>query len=300
MHKTGLHMGCINSCSCISASAVRADIALKLPNTKNCVYIRHKKKKWEKCDDINTWLQTCITKHKFQHWILYNDENSDKTHSNNGHSKGVVMWNDKSVSWLIHSVPDFPKSIEPSILTTMACISFADLRFPDIDDSQLIYGQSFVCLSNIGLDKLDSILSQLSIMKVHCYSSNYDLPALVKSDLETLNLDSKISHVSKSPKNEIDIYESYLAKNHGGKWRTQTWVRGHNIDDTATVAQIQNIKLHDINYTYKQDHSKWAVSDNGHVFIGDLNRMTSQFRRGGGGIVIKSDRLSNLFNSLIS
>ena len=41
------------------------------------------------------------------------------------------------------------------------------------------------------------------------------------------------------------------------------------------------------------DHSKYCYSDNGWILIGDMNRMTSQFHKGGGGIVVR------LFNDII-
>jgi hypothetical protein len=47
-----------------------------------------------------------------------------------------------------------------------------------------------------------------------------------------------------------------------------------------------------------QDHSKWAVSDI-YCFIGDLNRMDSQRKRGGGGLLIRHPDLAHGFKELI-
>ena len=55
-------------------------------------------------------------------------------------------------------------------------------------------------------------------------------------------------------------------------------------------------------YTETHDHSKIALSidpDNPWIFVGDLNRMTSQLTRGGGGFVIIDDKLWNNLNKFI-
>jgi hypothetical protein len=52
-----------------------------------------------------------------------------------------------------------------------------------------------------------------------------------------------------------------------------------------------------ITYKHTQDHSKYACNDE-YVIIGDLNRMTTQFERGGGGILIKDKKLATQINKL--
>lgn len=63
------------------------------------------------------------------------------------------------------------------------------------------------------------------------------------------------------------------------------------------------VYLCDISYDEHKNHSKWAISDKDTccVWIGDINAMTSQFHRGGGGLIIKDDQiLWDKFNKIIS
>jgi deoxyribonuclease-2 len=82
----------------------------------------------------------------------------------------------------------------------------------------------------------------------------------------------------------------------------QTWMKP-GLDSKEYTKNIRNIKWNDeINYITSQDHSKYAISMNNSdkkVFIGDINRMESQYRRGGGGIIIKNNNLWNCFNKII-
>jgi hypothetical protein len=50
-------------------------------------------------------------------------------------------------------------------------------------------------------------------------------------------------------------------------------------------------------YKSTNDHSKYACNHE-YVIIGDLNRMTTQFDRGGGGILIKDMILASQINNL--
>jgi hypothetical protein len=46
-----------------------------------------------------------------------------------------------------------------------------------------------------------------------------------------------------------------------------------------------------VKYTYSKDHSKYGYSDKGWMVIGDLNRMTTQHVRGGGGMILRENNL---------
>ena len=65
------------------------------------------------------------------------------------------------------------------------------------------------------------------------------------------------------------------------------------------MQDIDTIFFKDFQYKESQDHSKWAVSDKEWYWVGDLNRMTSQFHRGGGGFIGTDEYIANAFRSLI-
>ena len=76
----------------------------------------------------------------------------------------------------------------------------------------------------------------------------------------------------------------------------ETWRKnpGNPLDSFCTKPSVENIdeidyKFHNSKlagkFSYKDDHSKWAISKNiyhPYVCVGDINRMESQYKRGGG------------------
>jgi hypothetical protein len=69
------------------------------------------------------------------------------------------------------------------------------------------------------------------------------------------------------------------------------------------LRERQQLKAGTTTWTESQDHAKWAVAlDNSNVAcIGDINRMTSQEKRGGGTVCFESAALANaLYNSVTS
>jgi deoxyribonuclease II len=90
--------------------------------------------------------------------LLYNDEPpSGKSDETRGHTKGVVVANDISGFWMIHSVPKFPPEIEKGVY-----------GFPEGGE---VYGQSFLCISMTG-DEIWKVGKQLQFNEPHFYSSH--------------------------------------------------------------------------------------------------------------------------------
>ena len=137
-------------------------------------------------------------------------------------------------------------------------------------------------------------------MNPFIYLYNYDLTHIT-TDLEIneIVLNNNIHHIAKSRKWKNDIYK-YIYEKYKGNWRCETWIRGDECKNDKNISDIKIIEW-DENYKYKssQDHSKYACNKNGYTFIGDINRMTSQFHRGGGGIVLHDDIICNLFNIIM-
>jgi len=266
------------------------DILMKLPHGKTCYQIKHGEKKWTYVEDINTSIKS-LYKMKLNNWIVYNDETPTSCCSNGAHAKGILAWNDKTITWLIHSVPKFPENFDGTN------------NFPDIDDSELIYGQSFIFIK-MDITHLEYILKQLFITNPHVYISNYDYEkykhAHKLNDSNIYEINNISSHVAKSPDYHVDLYTEIVIPNFGGKCLTETWVRGHHCDESEHCRMVNKIEWpNSVSYTYTHDHSKYCYSEGGWVLIGDMNRMTSQFKRGGGGIVIKDAAICKLFNDVI-
>lgn len=295
------------------------DIALKAPNSFNYQYTSSYNKKWIFDEDVNIWIKQLYHKRGYTQWLLYNDQVNFEPHkdqeyidlistSNDGHCKGILAWNDKNISWLAHSVPDFPQT-------------FDGKNISEIPKSKIIYGQSFICVTMPYSEVIiKNIQNQLHIMHANMFISNcYDeyKQQFKKENREikkTIKINDNIQHVAKSKKFGEDLYENYLMKEFCGKHDDkndhcvcQTWIRGHKYPESKTVKNVKSIKwnsnsgLTDIEYNLNKDHSKWCLSQMKHikwVYMGDINRMTSQKTRGGGGFVVVDDDLHKLFNNM--
>lgn len=87
---------------------------------------------------------------------MYNDEpTNEKVDMVRGHTKGVVVANDISGFWLVHSVPKFPPAIGESY---------------DYPHTGRVYGQSFLCISFTG-DQMGIVGKQLQYNEPRFYST---------------------------------------------------------------------------------------------------------------------------------
>jgi deoxyribonuclease II len=267
-------------------------IALKAPHGTETQYISEGK--WCYCDNINSWIYNIYSNHQFDHWIVYNDEvEGHNVSSSHGHCKGILAWNSNMITWMIHSVPKFPTV-------------FDSRQISQIAEAELIYGQSFVFLQ-LSSSLLMDVLTQIKIMNPYVYISTISLSDIKSSESirETI-LHENITHIAKARHWGRDIYE-HIAERHSGVWLAETWVRGDECKDSERVKDVHEICWplpverstgRVKKYKRTQDHSKYACSDQ-HVYIGDINRMKSQFHRGGGGIVIKDENISKLFAQIM-
>lgn len=280
-------MGCCFSCG--NSESVLHTV-LKLPNgERGMVY---QDGSFHPLSSIQTWIRNLYAGSSWTGWVAYNDETTVVHHSTKGHCKGLVTWNDTHIGWLIHSVPHFPTA-------------FSGTMISPILDSELIYGQSFVYLEvTRTTGRLERILQQLEWMEANMFFKHH-LPYFTSvknkmdNQIHVLELSDSINHHAKAPHHCIDIYSEHLVYQDPTDWYIETWRRG-------SVFSVTSSSLHDVNrlcfdkkeYKETQDHSKWAVSAN-HVWIGDLNRMVSQCKRGGGGILIRHSGMVKAFHSLI-
>jgi hypothetical protein len=274
-------MGC-----CISVSkSTNYDVVLKIPGSKN--YLHYANNKFIKKSDINEWLKSLYSKNDIVNYIVYNDEHEDKVNGTCGHCKGVLTWNKTSITWLVHSVPKFPEN-------------FNGKEISELPESGIEFGQSFIFVHDIDIMHLNVILENLYAMHPAVYITTIDIPKRFKTFenklLKPINISENISHIAKSSSHNLDIYE-HLARYHKGVWICRTWIRGHECQETYYVKNNKVIMYENITYKHTQDHSKYACNDE-YVIIGDLNRMTTQFERGGGGILIKDKKLATQINKL--
>jgi deoxyribonuclease-2 len=253
-------------------------ILLKLPHGKQCFHSTGKE--WIYEEDLHTILHSWYK--DYDQWILYNDETPEHTVGTGAHAKGIVAWNRTTLTWLIHSVPKFPSTFQNRTIAP----------------EQLEYGQSFLYVT-MPIRHLHEILTQLFIMHPTVYSSTmpYDmyqsyLPLYKKIMTRCYSITPQICHVAKSPLLHQDIYTDLILPRFGGCLYTETWIRGHACDDTEHCKMVHTIEWKNgVTYTYTKDHSKYGYSDKGWMVVGDMNRMTTQHVRGGGGMILRENIL---------
>jgi deoxyribonuclease-2 len=213
-------------------------------------------------------------------------DNQLKSHSTGGHCKGILAWNATHVSWLVHSVPNFPREFTGSTISP-------------IELSEHIYGQSFIHVTRQADEAfVKQAIAHIYLMNAHVFMK-HNVPDVLqpKDMISTLSFSEEITHIAKSSKNEIDIYSEYLTI-YAPDWQVETWKRGHAINTPSTIKDITHLSIFGLKYKDSQDHSKWATSEQ-YYWIGDLNRMTSQYKRGGGGFLVKNQGISNALKSII-
>jgi hypothetical protein len=264
-------------------------ILLKAPTSKKCMMICNGS--WSTSPNIEVFLKSMIDIIKYPNYILYNDQVANKKAcaSSKAHAKGVLMWNDSSIMWLIHSVPKWP----------MSC------RVLDLPLSGIIYGQSFVQV-NMPICHLNNVLYHLRIMNVNIYNENGNNEQSL--NIHNIHIDQyfitpTLSHVAKSYKWSKDIYDDFLIELFGGgEINIECWMRPTG-KDTTLGNNVEVIRWPDGTlYNEQNDHSKFCISKNPeypYLYIGDINHQASQKHRGGGGFVINNLEIWKIMSNLV-
>ncbi|GMR61688.1 hypothetical protein PMAYCL1PPCAC_31883, partial [Pristionchus mayeri] len=229
-----------------------------------------------------------------------------------GHTKGVLLFDKDSGSgiWLIHSVPKFPQADK--------------YVYPQTGTE---YGQQFLCLT---LDV--QTLAQLGTVLFYNHPDVYSFrlpewakqiaPDLVKvlnkqynKDPDNTNMKQNlIVRGAESTKMDVfakthlfndDLWAGAVAPVYGAL-EVETWRRGYLIDTVCDspypVYDAEQIKVGGSDqFKYTKDHSKYGRTLDAAdkvVCIGDINRMTSQFKRGGGTVCITDDELWTAYDTI--
>jgi len=240
-------------------------------------------------------------------WILYNDEvpaNADEKDSSLlGHTKGVIAFDiaSKTAIWLLHSWPKYADPGAKAMPTPM-------------------YGQTFLCMS-IDLATAGAIAKQMAVYQQPQVFLPHTPKALAKTD-PLYVLTQPLSKTVPGGTNNIKcktrggLAFNVIAKNREwGKdfWNdlvgptlkenmdVETWIRGKipptlDSDGVHKTFDIKYIDLRPLGAPWAwpetRDHAKWGITlaDNW-VCVGDINRMITQEKRGGGTIALQNATL---------
>lgn len=251
--------------------------------------------------------------------ILYNDQKPTtrtRPTSTGAHAKGVFASYGKSGFWLLHSIPQFP--VQDSVY-----------EYPK---RSLNNGQAFLCITLNLEDRpsMENLAKHLMMMQPNIYGFNLTKAFTDKfgsygfSDLKNRRKSSREHHLvlpiysanrflftafSKSKKFNRDLYSKLMAPFLQEDLLVQTWrngageVLGSDCRDKYKIIDVESIKFNNqVKWKFSEDHAKWAVSTDSkkhHICIADINRMKSQFLRGGGGVCFQSAKIWSTFRSII-
>lgn len=262
--------------------------------------------------------------------IFYNDqppvregENETMNSASRAHAKGLILIDDDSGDgiWVTHSIPQFPPARNSNL---------------EVFDNAKQYGQTFMCLNFDAGRSGKQIVEHLINMFPTVYDSQISrkllnlLPELhelaVEGERRKKRSVQKLAQVittrqgqdmyifSKSAQFGDDLYSGWIDEELNTALFVETWRKGNGnpLDSFCPknghqVNNVQDLKVveGDINvkWSYTKDHSKWAISetnDPGVVCITDINRMESQFKRGGGAVCIKNPSCWSVFSKTIA
>ena len=240
-------------------------------------------------------------------WILYNDEmptGADRRDNGAlGHTKGVIVFDTASKTgfWMLHSWPKFADP-EATKMPTPA------------------YGQTYLC---VAIDMATA--SQLAVqMATHQQPQTYlpHLPTTLPKndplyrlaqpldpddagDSDSADYESrgglKFKVIAKNRKWNQDFWNDLVGPALGDDMDVETWIRGPiaPTQDSDGIHKTFDIKFIDLrsfgtdwSWPESKDHAKWGITyKNNWICVGDINRMISQEKRGGGTIAFQDPQL---------
>uniref|UniRef100_A0A6A7G6G8 Plancitoxin-1-like n=1 Tax=Hirondellea gigas TaxID=1518452 RepID=A0A6A7G6G8_9CRUS len=242
-----------------------------------------------------------------------------------GHSKGVLAADPFSGFWLSHSVPKFPPRVVDGYSFTsngiryaqqMFCQSFTTMSLADIA-AQFRWNFPQVYDSHLP-EFMETLLPELRQVIDHV--PNVTPPGISVIDLTTFG-GMKVTNFAKSYIWNQSLYSALISKHLNTNLRVQTWQNGAGgrmisycqpeyenfVENIVQISLGQDLDGNEFLYNSTQDHSKWAISVDsedsesqsiGWVCIGDVNRMESQFKRGGGSTCVYHEEIWKAFSQL--
>ncbi|WKX91994.1 hypothetical protein Q1695_010209 [Nippostrongylus brasiliensis] len=268
-----------------------------------------------KATAVGATLQPFYEHNKGHFVFAYSDDSpTKKADSHRGHAKGVVLFDNDSGFWVIHSVPNFPPlgtysypETGMKFGQTILCLTLPTGSLGDVGD-HLRYIQATPYFSNLPDHFRLSFPVLLNIVKKKSLS-RADTKFTKIAQLNTVRGLPLISF-AKHKKFGKDLWFDLVAPELGANLAVESWLNGgaDDLDSTCTkrtsVYDVTSVTLPDVSFNSTRDHSKWAVADEAdggksYVCIGDMNRQKSQLRRGGGAVCLQHFGLSITFRDVV-
>jgi len=237
-------------------------------------------------------------------YILYNDEQPFQVNYNFtvGHTKAVLMWNRYGGIMIQHSIPKFPYG--PKLVE----------EYSGIPNNAYTYGQHITCFP-----------LTLGDLKIISYSLPLAIPNIYDSSCAGIECLGNFGNVIAGAYNtstictQGELHNMYMMFQKTTQWgkdlwadcvgfylqsnlQVESWIHGNAIGPTCWPFHTVDVSSLDfLGYSFSEynDHSKWAISASPLVCFGDINRMTTQFIRGGGAFCWADYGLWNILSNAI-
>lgn len=245
-------------------------------------------------------------------YLIFNDEPAGSTFVNFtvGHTKGIWAWNVAQDAAIIlqHSVPLFP--LGPKQTT----------KYKGLGGNAWMYGQHFACFT-LSISDLAIIAEQTVLTVPDMYDTRISstaptslqllakgafsqVPLCTNTSIQTLG-GLELSYYAKSTQWNNELYAECIAPNEQTSLLVESWIRGSAEGpscETQQVLDVQNVSYpYGLMFSEYNDHSKWAVSTTSDtVCASDINRMTTQYKRGGSAFCFEDATLSDVLRTSIT
>lgn len=310
--------------SCLDESGKDIDLwaAIKAPKGSDYLYYDTNtnvfKPSPNSMNDTTTGALTYTTQQLWsaEAYAIWNDGVPNETNYSftYGHTKGYFAFDNQAQGFLlIHSVPSYP--VGPSSSST----------YLGLGGNAWTYAQSFLCLS-VSAQTLDAASYKFLLNRPNLYdtlfpsslaSSYGNISKLVKGDYATPKLCASVfletnqgtpfQLFAKTTEWNNDLYSACVAPALESTLLTETWIRGSAEGPSCPTTGYDTLDINGLDFgsgfawTETNDHSKWAIASNTTtVCIGDINRMTTQFSRGGGTVCLNNSVIFDAFQSAIT
>ncbi|XP_028998130.2 deoxyribonuclease-2-alpha-like [Betta splendens] len=230
-----------------------------------------------------------------------------------GHSKGIVMVDDDNVVWLLHSTPRFPFSKHSNNFfpttgmakaQTFICVTFPNGELKKIEQHLRLISANIFEYANEDKFSVDIVNFYNVWIPEDELNQKTQLYQDLKSDGNQLfkGFFKKIS----SGAADGDLYVA-IANAVNSNVFAQTWgcqrgrcgsycpLTGPKVFNSESITFSSTVE-----WKCGSDHSKWCVSENDWVCVGDSNRSETQFKRPGGALCLQHSVTKAAFRSVIS
>jgi len=323
LSKTAGAFNCLND----RGNPVDSWLAIKIPQGPSYFYYDSYNKNFDISSySLNDTLNGALaytTKQLWQpnaNYVLYNDQppkgNIDLNSSSHadgtafGHTKGFFAFDNKlNGFWLTHSIPLFP--LGPSKTND----------YLGLGSNAFTYAQHLLCLS-VNVETINNLASKFLLNKPNIYDARiettkynninqlvegrFSIAKLCESSLFMTQASMEFTVYAKTAQWNNELYSGCVTPRQKDTLLVESWIRGSaegpscSITDNYDTLDIKYLNFISYQWPETKDHSKWAITLNKPtICMGDINRMTTQYSRGGGTACFSDELLHSILKKAI-